>query len=155
MEPAVPAPDAALAPSSGRLKLRFAIFVVVVMLLLVGPIARQVLKLDTWLRGWQMFHGKATDICDVSFVVESADGTEARPSVETVIRTTGLENRDRSGSYYRLRKADDVRRAGRAYCASQKLSSVRATARCGHPERGWVRAMGGDEELCGAKVRRR
>jgi hypothetical protein len=140
--------EAEPAPAPARVRLRFAAFVAVVLFLELGPITLQLLQLASPARGWRMFHSKATDICDVDFVVRHSDGSEEKPSVESLSRSIRAENRNREGSGYRLETPAQVQRVGRAYCKANKGIELRAWARCGHAERGWVPAMDGTEDLC-------
>lgn len=136
------------ASSPARLKVRFAIFVAVVVFLQLGPFVRQVLKLDIPLRPWRMFHYTATDICDVDFVVRTPDGEETRPMVEDVMREIHMKNPLRLGSDYRLTNTQEIRFAGRKYCALHPGIELQAIARCGHHHKGWVDKMHGEKDLC-------
>jgi hypothetical protein len=143
-----PAADDPPAPatSPARKRLRFGVFVAVVLGLQAGPIAIQVLDLDVPLRGWRMFRGKGSDICDVRFTEHSADGRTSRLTVEQVFKATGT--RAIGAQSNRLNDVSEIRALARRYCARASGSELHAVARCGAREKGWRKVLRGTEDLC-------
>lgn len=142
----VAAPPAPPPTSPGKNRIRFGVFVAVVLGLQAGPIAIQVLDMDLPLRGWRMFRGKGSDICDVRFTERTADGRTSPLTVEQVVKATGA--RANGLQTYRLNDVGEIRGLARRYCARSSDSELHAVARCGDREKGWRKVLKETEDLC-------
>jgi hypothetical protein len=130
-----------------RMRSRALIFSTVVLWIVGGPFANQVLGYNVpGVRRWLMFIGYGKDICDVRYLVPGQDQPVDR------LRTLGFENSwDVPQKDKMLADADAVQRQGRQLCRALNVDVLHVQARCGI-HRGW-RPIGkpawpADKNLC-------
>ena len=132
---------------SWRLGLRAALWLGLVLWIVGGPLANQVLGFNVpGVRRWLMFIGYGKEICDVRFMVPGQDEPVDR------LKTLGFENAwDVPREHKMLTDADAVQRQGREICRALNVDVLNVQARCG-VHRGWRPAgkptWKADKNLC-------
>ncbi|MCB9759402.1 MAG: hypothetical protein H6739_06145 [Alphaproteobacteria bacterium] len=127
--------------------LRRVTFWALVLFMVGGPFARQVLRVNTpALRRWVMFSGYGKDVCEVRFFIPGEDGT-----VEPVDRCAVLGHEDcwtAPRGVKVLEGLDQVHRQAEQLC--RKLGpevDLRLISRCGTFQ-GWVPKHSGRRSIC-------
>lgn len=124
-------------PSKAVVATRVALIVAALMVMWVGPCARQVLHIKgVPVRAWQMFAGKSLDVCDTRFVERLEDGSEVELDRFALL---GYESREKAPRALKHQhKREQVEATAKRLC--QKLGpghDVRVRRRCAHRKKGW------------------
>ena len=137
------------APLSGawRIRLRALLFSGLVLWIVGGPFANQVLGFNIpGVRRWLMFIGYGKDICDVRYHLPGQEQPVDRLRVLGFDNDWDVPRRDKM-----LHDSDAVNRQGRELCKALNVDTLHVQARCG-VHRGW-RPIGkpawpADKNLC-------
>lgn len=137
-------------PGSWELPLpaRMAVAIVAVVVIVGGPVDRQVLgREDRWFKSWRPYGGAALDVCVAEYFVVAADGGE-RP-VSRLRELHGVETWWQAPWVDRhLRSPKAVRQAGRELCRALGFPDLRVRARCAELVHGWTVVDDGSRGLC-------
>lgn len=136
--------------ASSRAKLRLGVLVAIGAYLHLGA-ALDLFGGQTpgWTQPWRMYHGYGVDVCDVRFYDVATDPDTPLDRYEAL----GVDfwqsfSRDR-----RMGNADEIREQARRICRRNRITDLRAEARCGS-RTGWRPLMDRGQNLCLPRKRR-
>ena len=117
---------------SWRIRLRALLFSGLVLWIVGGPFANQVLGFNIpGVRRWLMFIGYGKDICDVRFFVPGEEEPVDRLAILGFTERWDVPRKDKM-----LADADAVHRQGRELCKALNVETLHVQGRCG-VHRGW------------------